>query len=59
MRDPLTFQTHQFSQQDYQILVALNDGVSLGDVFQRLVDEQKLDRSRKRTSTGSYSLCIN
>jgi putative peptide zinc metalloprotease protein len=47
VRDPLTFQTHQFSQQDYQILAALNDSVSLGDVFQRLVDERRLEPAQE------------
>jgi len=39
VRDPLTFQTHQFSQYDYQILVALHDGASLEEIFQQLVAE--------------------
>ena len=42
VRDPLTFQTHQFSQYDYQILVALNDSERLEETFQKLVDEEHL-----------------
>lgn len=42
VRDPLTFQTHQFSQYDYQILVALNDSERLEETFQKLVDEGQL-----------------
>jgi putative peptide zinc metalloprotease protein len=47
VRDPLTFQTHQFSQQDYQILIALNSSTAIGDVFERLVDEKKLRREQE------------
>ncbi len=42
VRDPLTFETHQFSQGDYQILVALNDTRRLEEIFQNLVDEGQL-----------------
>ncbi len=42
VRDPLTFQTHQFSPCDYQILVALSDTVTLGETFESLVHQGKL-----------------
>ncbi len=42
VRDPITFETHQFSQGDYQILVALNDTRRLEEIFQTLVDEGQL-----------------
>lgn len=37
VRDPLNFQSHRFDLHDYQVLIALNDTRTLGDIFQDLV----------------------
>ncbi len=37
VRDPLSFQSHRFDLHDYQVLIALNDTRTLGDIFQDLV----------------------
>ena len=55
VRDPLTFQTHQFSQYDYQILVALNDSVRLEEIFENLVDERQLDADQEE---GFYQFIL-
>ena len=49
VRDPLTFQTHQFSQQDYEILVTLDSSQSLQDVFRYLVDQQRLSEDQEES----------
>jgi putative peptide zinc metalloprotease protein len=48
VRDPLTFQTHQFSRNDYYILISLNDTISLNDVFERLVERGLLDQDQQQ-----------
>lgn len=40
VRDPLTFQSHRFDVEDYDVLVRLDDRLSLGEIFQQLVVEQ-------------------
>jgi putative peptide zinc metalloprotease protein len=47
IRDPISFQTHQFSPGDYQILTALDSQVPLSDVFERLVEHGALDRAEE------------
>ncbi|MCA9289513.1 MAG: hypothetical protein KDA25_00190, partial [Phycisphaerales bacterium] len=43
VRDPLTFQAHQVSATDYQIIVALGEDRTLGEVFADLVARERLD----------------
>jgi putative peptide zinc metalloprotease protein len=45
--DPVTFQAHQFSIQDYQVFVRLDRQRPLGEVFETLVDEGVLARERE------------
>lgn len=39
LRDPLTFQSHRFSNADYQILTRIEASNTLGATFSRLVDD--------------------
>jgi putative peptide zinc metalloprotease protein len=55
VRDPLTFQTHQFSQHDYYILIALNDAISLSEVFETLIGRGLLDRTQEQ---GFYQFVL-
>jgi putative peptide zinc metalloprotease protein len=45
--DPVTFQAHRLSVQNYQIFVRLDGQRPLGEVFNRLVDEKVLTRDRE------------
>ncbi len=47
VRDPITFQTHQFSQMDYQIVIAIHDDRSLGDSFSALVNKGTVDEDQE------------
>jgi len=42
VRNPITFQSHRFSVEDYQILVAFDESKSLGEVFDRLTESGRL-----------------
>ncbi len=42
VRDPITFHTFKLSQEDYQVFVALNADRQLKDVFQTLVQSDRL-----------------
>ena len=43
VRDPITFESHRFSEADYKILTALHADHSLAEVFARMVNEGKLE----------------
>ena len=43
IQDPLTFQSHSLSLEDYQILVRIHCDKKLGDVFNGLIEEECLD----------------
>ncbi len=47
VRDPLTFQTHQFSLSDYGILIALDNTITLDEVFESLVATAVLEQDQQ------------
>ena len=47
VRDPITFESHRFSQHDYEIVTALHAEHPLAEVFARLVDEEKLEANEE------------
>ncbi len=47
VRNPITFQSHNLSLHDYQILVALNNEKDLGDVFAELLASGRLNQSQE------------
>ena len=47
VRDPVSFQTHRLTNEDYQVFVALTNQSTLGVVFNRLVDNGLLDRRQE------------
>lgn len=56
VRNPITFQTHSFSAADYQILVALDNTKSLGEIFNRLVQEKKIEAQQEE---AFYTFLLN
>ncbi len=55
VRDPLTFQTHQFSPSDYQILIAINSSSTLSEIFRALVERHQL---RMDQEEGFYQFIL-
>lgn len=48
VHDPVSFQSHQFAQADYRILVSLNRHRSLSETFEALVADGVLARDREQ-----------
>lgn len=47
VRDPLTFQSHQFSPEDYEVLVRIDASRTLGDIFGELVRETRATQQQE------------
>ena len=47
VRDPITFQSHRIAPEDYDILIAVSDERTLGETFEQLVQEGRLDASHE------------
>ncbi len=56
IRNPITFQSHNFSASDYHILVALDNNRSLGEIFNVLVQENKIDTQQEE---AFYAFLLN
>ncbi len=42
VRDPVTFQTQRLDPPDYTVFIAINQGMPLGEIFQRLASQKKV-----------------
>lgn len=47
VRDPMSFETHSFTAEDYRVLVSLRQQSALGEVFERLVASGELTKDRE------------
>lgn len=52
LRDSVTFKTHRLDPQDFRILSALDQAVTLGDTFQSLVEQGQLEREDEEAFYG-------
>ncbi len=55
IRDPITFQSHQVSPEDYDILVALRDDRTLGEIFEHFIGRERMER---RDEEDFYELIV-
>ncbi len=55
VHDPVSFQSHRFSQSDYRVLSSLHKGRTLDDVYQRLSDQNVIPDDEK----GFYEFVIS
>ncbi len=56
VHDPIRFQSHRFSQNDYEILSSIQEEFTLAEIFQRLVKSGTLDQSDEG---GFYRFVLN
>lgn len=42
LRDPVTFESHRFTQLDYEVFVGISSGLPLADVFRSLVEKARV-----------------
>ncbi|HRF00516.1 MAG TPA: HlyD family efflux transporter periplasmic adaptor subunit [Pirellulaceae bacterium] len=47
LRDGISFQSHSLSARDYQIILALRSGRTVGEAFEELVQQERLKRERE------------
>lgn len=52
VRNPITFQSHRFSVDDYQVLVSLSGEKSLGEIFSELVERGQISQSQEEDFYG-------